>query len=441
MPTSSTNACITNGSSGSPTVVNVTGILAEVNNLQLGGFNTLNINSSASVSGGLQVNGTQIINNGQIDLNAGAHNAGIQLESASGATLSGAGTLTLSTSGAGLAYLGQTSAGHTLTNQSTIDGAGQIGNGALRLDNQGTVNANTNGQILSITGSDPATDVNTGTLEATNGGILQINDETVNNQNGTITVGAGSSIQVVNNGTIEGWGNISAGGTLNNAGTFNSNTNGQILSLAGVGGYYNTGTLEATRGGSLPINAATVTYQNGTITAGAGSSIQLVNHSLVSGGTFFNNLGMLSIDNTSTFVVGTGAHSGTGYIQLANGFLNEMIASNNSFGVINSSSSALLNGTLNILLQGSFDPTVGSTFKILFANAGQINGTFSSIENDTFTGGPEAGTEKWVVDYDSAGGYVELIAEPLPEPKVLFIIVPALLGIGFKLRHQLFRVV
>jgi hypothetical protein len=440
VPTASDNACITNGTAGTPTVVNVTGILAEVNNLQLGGFNNLNINSSASVSGGLQVNGTQIINNGQIDLNAGAHNAGIQLESASGATLSGTGTITLSTSGAGLAYLGQTSAGHTLTNQSTIDGAGQIGNGALRLDNQGTVNADTNGQILSITGSDPATDVNTGTLEATNGGILQINDETVNNQNGTITVGAGSSIQVVNNGTIEGWGNISAGGTLNNGGTINANTNGQILSLAGVGGYTNTGTLEATRGGILQINQATVNDQNGTITAGAGSSIQLVNNAVVQGGTFFNNLGMLSIDNTSRFVVG-GAQAGTGYIQLANGMLNEMIASNNSFGVINSSSSALLNGTLNILLQGSFDPTVGSTFKILLANAGQINGTFSSIENDTFTGGPEAGTEKWVVDYDSAGGYVELIAEPLPEPKVLFILVPALLGAGFKLRHQLFRVV
>jgi hypothetical protein len=147
---------------------------------------------------------------------------------------------------------------------------------------------------------------------------------------------------------------------------------------------------------------------------------------------------MLSIDNTSRFVVG-GAQAGTGYIQLANGILNEMIASNSSFGVINVNGSALLNGTLDILLQGGFGPSVGSTYKILLANAGQINGTFSSIENDTFTGGPEAGGEKWVVDYDSAGGYVELIAEPLPEPGTLFVLMPGLLGAGFMLRRQLFR--
>lgn len=171
------------------------------------------------------------------------------------------------------------------------------------------------------------------------------------------------------------------------------------------------------------------------MTAGAGSSIQLLSNALVENGTFFNNLGTLSIDNTSTFVLGTGAHSGTGYIQLANGMLNEMIASNSNFGVINVSGSALLNGTLNILLQGSFDPTAGSTYKILMANAGQINGTFSSIENDVFNNG----TEKWDVDYDSAAGYVELIAAPVPEPGVLFILIPALLGIGFKLRHQLLR--
>jgi hypothetical protein len=171
------------------------------------------------------------------------------------------------------------------------------------------------------------------------------------------------------------------------------------------------------------------------MTAGAGSSIELVNHSLVSGGTFFNNLGMLSIDNTSTFVVGTGAHSGTGYIQLANGMLNEMIASNSSFGVINVNGSALLNGTLNILLQGIYDPSVGSTYKFILTSANGVNGVFSSIENDVFNNG----TEKWGVDYDSAGGYVELIAEQVPEPGVLFILVPALLGTGFKLRHRLFR--
>lgn len=355
VPTSSTNACITNGSSGSPTVVNGVGNPGVVASLQLGGFDTLNI-TGTSGQNYMQVYGTQIINNGQINVSAGSSNSLMFIWN--NTTLSGTGTLTLSTTGGGgTAYIGQQQAGHTLTNQSTIDGAGNIGDGGLTLNNQGTINANTNGQILAFHLGSGYT--NTGTLEATNGGILQINDVTVNDQNGTMT-------------------------------------------------------------------------------AGAGSSIQLVTNALVSGGTFFNNLGMLSIDNTSTFVVGTGAHSGTGYIQLANGMLNEMIASNSSFGVINVNGSALLNGTLDILLQGGFGPSVGSTYKILLANAGHINGAFSSIENDTFTGGPEAGAEKWGVDYDSAGGYVELIAEPLPEPGTLLVLIPGLLGVGFTLRRQLF---
>ena len=350
VPTSSTNACITNGSSGSPTIVNGVGNPGVVASLQLGGFDTLNI-TGTSGQNYMQVYGTQIINNGQINVSAGSSNALMFIWN--NTTLSGAGTLTLSTSGGGGAYIGQQQGGHTLTNQSTIDGAGNIGDGGLTLNNQGTVNANTNGQILSLSSGTSYT--NTGTLEATNGGILQIVHETVNDQSGTMM-------------------------------------------------------------------------------AGAGSSIELVNHSLVSGGTFFNNLGMLSIDNTSTFVVGTGAHSGTGYIQLANGFLNEMISSTNS-GVINVNGSALLNGTLDILLQGNYDPSVGSTYKFILTSTNGVNGVFSSIDNDVFNNG----TEKWGVDYNSAGGYVELIAEPVPEPGVLFIIVPALLGIGFKLRHQLFR--
>jgi hypothetical protein len=350
VPTSSTNTCITNGTSGTPTVVNGVGNPGVVASLQLGGFDTLNI-TGTSGQNYMQVYGTQIINNGQINVSAGSSNALMFIWN--NTTLLGTGTLTLSTTGGGgTAYIGQQQAGHTLTNQSTIDGAGNIGDGGLTLNNQGTINANTNGQILSFAIGSSYT--NTGTLEATNGGILQISHETVNDQNGTMT-------------------------------------------------------------------------------AGAGSSIQLITNSVVQGGTFFNNLGMLSIDNTSRFVVG-GAQAGTGYIQLANGILGEMISSTN-FGVINVNGSALLNGTLDILLQGNYNPSVGSTYKFILTSANGVNGVFSSIENDVFNNG----TEKWGVDYDSAGGYAELIAEPVPEPGVLFILVPALLGTGFKLRHQLFR--
>ena len=82
---------------------------------------------------------------------------------------------------------------------------------------------------------------------------------------------------------------------------------------------------------------------------------------------------------------------------------------------------------------------MGSTYKFLLANAGQVNGVFSTIEDDIFDGG----AEKWGLDYDSADGYVELIAEqnqtPLPEPGVLLTLIPGLLGAGFLFRRHLLR--
>ncbi len=96
----------------------------------------------------MTIYGTQIINDGQINVNSGGGQNAL-LELANNVTLSGAGTLTLAnTGGGGTAIIYQAVAGLTLTNQSTIHGAGTIGFNGLSLINQGTVDANASGQTL-----------------------------------------------------------------------------------------------------------------------------------------------------------------------------------------------------------------------------------------------------------------------------------------------------
>lgn len=195
---SSRNVCITNGTS---TVTLDTS--ASLANLQLAAGNALTTNLNTALS----VFGAQIINNGQIMLNGGgATNSFLILDNS--VTLSGGGTLTMTVAGGGgSAFIQQGVGGVTLANQSTIQGAGVIGNGALALSNSGTINANSSGQALTLNGSGGIT--NAGLLEGTGGGVLQISSTNVNNAGGNITANGGT-VQLVS-ATVQG-------GTLNTSG-------------------------------------------------------------------------------------------------------------------------------------------------------------------------------------------------------------------------------
>ncbi len=261
VPNGSTNACLTNGTS---TVTLDTS--ESVASLQLATGNALDFNTNTT----LNVDGTQIINAGQITITGGSGSNGI-LDIGNNVALSGGGTLTLaySGSGAGQGIIQQNSGGLTLTNvNNTINGLGVIGNGGLALNNEsgGTIDANTpivNGIALTLNGSGGIT--NGGLLEATSGGTLVIT-ATVTNAGGNITAGNGSTVQINNANII--------GGTLNNTGTGTLETIG-------------TSTLNGTGTGGITINGA---YTGGT-------------------NTQTNVLGTINVNGNMTFTGGNGSNS------------------------------------------------------------------------------------------------------------------------------------
>ena len=243
VPTSSTNTCITDGTS--TVTSNVSGSTAD---LQLATGNILNFDPGTILS----VFGTQIINAGQINvISGGGQNAALELEN--NVTLSGNGKLTLSNSGGGgTAFIYQAAGGLTLTNQSTIQGAADIGLNGLSLINQGTVDANTSGQTLELVSMSNGVNNAGGLLRASNGGLLFVDGITVGG-GGTITATTGGTVQLVGNTVVQG-------GTLNNNG-------GTLGTPAG-----NSATLDgSTAAGAITINgtylnaAGADTYALGTI--------------------------------------------------------------------------------------------------------------------------------------------------------------------------------
>ncbi|MGD1031902.1 MAG: hypothetical protein ABSA05_12270 [Opitutaceae bacterium] len=369
---SNNNTFITNGTSGAPSIVNLSnGSNQYVANLTLTADNTLNVNANSL----LWISGN-ISNNGAINLGTGYF-----IVNSPNLTLTGSGTVTLS---APNSYFEGTSTGQTLTNQSTIVGQGTVGNGYLAVVNSGTINANVSGQTLTLDGvSGSVNTANTGLIEATNGGVLAISGGAVNNAGGNLTAsGTGSTLLVTGNTTVKG-GNLTAsgtgstleisgavvqGGTLTNSGGTMGTQPGYTATLDG-----STAAGAVTLNGTYANGANTSTYVNGSIVNHGTIALTAGNSGLSS---YLQLQGSTTLSGGGTLTLGSSDGSGTAYIQQSGGSATLTNADNTiqGYGTIG-------NGTLTLVNQGTINANSSGKTLLLNGGGGVTNtGTLEATE-------------------------------------------------------------
>ncbi len=388
-------------------IVNVNGGL----NLDFGGTATTTLNNAGTINTGNNSDfqfQNSVFNSGNININAGANSTDIEIDSV-GATLDGGGTITLSGGLAGINGVG----GSTLTIvDQTIQGQGSIGENAIGIVNQagGLINANVDGEILTIDVTAAAGAVNAGTLQASDSGVLRVLGSVVDNSGGLIEAGADSTVSF-NNSTI-------TGGTLNSVGT------GELVVECGT----NAGFVDVTNNGSIVSLNNSDTEVSGTITntgtielqAGANSTDLEVQSAatLTGGGTVRLSGGNAGINGTtgSTLTIGDQTIEGQGNIgENAIGIVNQadgLIDANvggetltidaNATGAVNAGTLQASDSGVLRVLGSAVDNTGG---QIIAQDASEV-----SFNNSTITGGTlnSVGTGELVVECGTNAGFVDV---------------------------------
>jgi len=290
--------------------------------------------------------GGAILNQGTVAIGGTAHPTLLELTSS--ATLSGGGTVSLANSAFSEIGNGSATFSYTLTNQdNTITGSGRIGPGpgspSLMLVNgaSGKLDAESGGNLnFTLLGG-----TNYGLAEANNGGTLTLGGTgTFNNTGGTISasqtglVNLNAGNPATNTGLIQAvsGGTISLNLNLNNAGgtVLAQGTSSQIAVNGGIVAY---GTIQATSGGSVILNAGTIenailtgggtfTSAGGslsTVTLGSGASVGIQNGTTSGLSGTLTNQGTLAVGGASQAtilnVIGPVTLTGGGTVTLANG--------------------------------------------------------------------------------------------------------------------------
>ncbi|MGD0770351.1 MAG: PEP-CTERM sorting domain-containing protein [Tepidisphaeraceae bacterium] len=380
-----TSATITGGtitSSGSG-IVQTTGGTSTIGSLTNSAtFNVVG-NSSVNVTGNLTDNGLITVNNNQYYASTLTF---------SGGTLSGSGTITLDSNSSNAVLAG------TLTQSSshTINGYGEI---TAALTNNGTVNANVNGQALTLQSNNMT---NNSLMEATGGGNLTVNGITISEgsagqisvaansaadfTNATINQGSGGQISAAANSTVDLSSATITGGTLVNSGGIIQTTAGAST----VGAVTNNGTVNVLGNSNLTITGNMT--DNGLITV---NNNQYYSSTLTFGGGTVSGSGTITLDSSSTSAVLAGTltqsigHTINGYGEITAALTNNGTVNANVNGqALTLQSNNMTNNSLMEATGGGNLTINGIT--ITEGSAGEISVAANStadLSSATITGG------------------------------------------------------
>jgi hypothetical protein len=409
-PTSSQNAVITDAGGAvsedsSPTIQNLT----------LGSGDSLVINSHTA----LTINGSSISNSGSFSINGGELTTVLMIGNAN-TTLSGTGTLTLINSPNNL-ILGSVGS-DKLTNQSTIQGAGNVGDGQMTLANSGTIDANAGSGQNALTIQTSGGTTNTGTLEATNSSTLVLTGANITNTGGTIqAVGNGAAVNLGSGITITGGTLTSTGtGLIQTLGLETATLSGLTISsgslvqvndravLSLVGTITNNGTLSMGGGFNtteLLINGNVTLQGSGTLTLsnspnngilGTTSAAILTNNSIIKGAGNIGSAGMGLVNGKTGFILanaGAGQNvldiqpdtqnfTNNGTLEAINGSVLDIITTNGSFTNFSSTTSTLTGGTYKAI-NGIIEFPAGNNGIVTDAANITLSGASAEIFNTT----------------------------------------------------------
>ena len=303
--------------------------------------------------------------------------------------------------------------GNSLTNESTIEGAGTIGDSnPMSITNDGTILANKSTPLTIQPNSAGFT--NNGKLTVNKGSVLIINSSVTNPFNnlsgGTLTAG---TYDVT--GMLEIGGAITANSaniTLTGPAAEIVNTSAGTNALSLLGANATKGVLSLQSGQAL---TTSTNFSNaGKSTVGTGSSFTV-------GGSYTQTAGTTVVDGTLTAPTGVNLQKGTlegkgtlaaavssngtvvvgdattkagvltvtgSYSQQASGVLDVAIGGTTvgtQYSQMPVSNGVSLDGTLTIKLINSFVPAIGDTFTILTGSA--VTGQFTKVNGATINSG------------------------------------------------------